>query len=150
MVFHSFSRITMVATPKSFLNPFSFLGCLPVAISVATAGDSTGDSRESSHLIRYAHLMWFFLMFSFPLLLFVYSCIPMCLYIISFWVNCVLIIFSYVDRCFGIALLAWEIFWLFCRRGFGYASFSRHTHIVHIMSGALYPGLCNLELKGNV
>ena len=32
--------------------------------------------------------------------------------------------------------------------GFGYASSSLHTHIVHIMSGALYPGLCNLELRG--
>jgi len=26
----------MVATPNLFLNPFSFFGCLPVAISVAT------------------------------------------------------------------------------------------------------------------
>ena len=34
--------------------------------------------------------------------------------------------------------------------GFGYASSSLHTHIVHIMSGALYPGLCNLELEGIV
>jgi len=34
--------------------------------------------------------------------------------------------------------------------GFGYASFSLHTHIVHIMSGALYPSLCNLELEGIV
>ena len=34
--------------------------------------------------------------------------------------------------------------------GFGYASFSLHTHIVHIMSGALYPGLCNLEWEGIV
>ena len=25
-----------------------------------------------------------------------------------------------------------------------------HTHIVHIMSGALYQGLCNLELEGIV
>jgi len=24
---------------------------------------------------------------------------------------------------------------------------SLSTHIVHIMSGALYPGLCNLELE---
>jgi len=57
MVFHSFPKITMVATPKSFLNPFSFSVRLPVAIPVATAGDSTGDARESSHLIRYANLM---------------------------------------------------------------------------------------------
>jgi len=27
---------------------------------------------------------------------------------------------------------------------------SPHTHIVHIMSEALYPGLCNLELEGIV
>jgi len=57
--------------------------------------------------------------------------------------------FAYFD-IYGIALLAWEIFWLFCRWGFGYASFSLHTHIVHIMSGALFPGLCNLELEGIV
>jgi len=34
--------------------------------------------------------------------------------------------------------------------GKGYASFSLHTHIVHIVSGALYLGLCNLELEGIV
>ena len=31
--------------------------------------------------------------------------------------------------------------------GFGYASSSLHTHIVHIMSETLYSGLCNLELE---
>jgi len=34
--------------------------------------------------------------------------------------------------------------------GLWYASLSLHTHIVHIMSEALYPGLCNLELEGIV
>jgi len=57
MVFHSFPKITMVATPNLFLNPFFFSVRLSVVILVATAGDSTGDSRESSHLIRYANLM---------------------------------------------------------------------------------------------
>jgi len=38
----------------------------------------------------------------------------------------------------------------FAGGGLGDASFSLHTHIVHIMSGALYPGLCNLELEGIV
>jgi len=36
MVFHSFSKITVVATPNIFLNPFSFSVRLPVAILVAT------------------------------------------------------------------------------------------------------------------
>ena len=94
---------------QSLFKPVSFLVRRPVAISVATTGDSIGDYRESSHLIRYANLMWFFLMFSFPLLLFVYSSLHMCLYIFSFWVNCVWINFAYVDRYFGIALFAWEV-----------------------------------------
>jgi len=39
-----------VATPKSFFkNPFSFSVRLPVAIPVATAGNFTGEARESSH-----------------------------------------------------------------------------------------------------
>jgi len=40
-----------------FKTRFLFSIRRPVAIPVATAGDSTGDARESSHLIRNANLM---------------------------------------------------------------------------------------------
>jgi len=46
-----------VATPSFFSNLFSFLVRRLVAIPVATDGDSIGDARESSHLIRNANLM---------------------------------------------------------------------------------------------
>jgi len=37
------------------------------------------------------------------------------------------------------------------RKGFGYAlySFHTHTHYVHNMSGALYPGLSNFRNRGD-
>jgi len=84
MVFHSFPEIIMVANPNLFSNPISFSVRLPVVISVATDGDSAGEARESSHLIRYANWMWFFLMFSFLfificLLLSLFSCVYICL-----------------------------------------------------------------------
>jgi len=42
---------------------FLFLVRRPVAISVVTDGDSTGDVRESDHLFGRAKLMWFFFIF---------------------------------------------------------------------------------------
>ena len=73
----------MVATPKSFLNPFLFSIRLPVAIPVATAGDSTGEARESSYLIRYADWMWFsFFFFLFYLFIFFYFIIIIIIIII--------------------------------------------------------------------
>jgi len=61
----------------------------------------------------------------------------------------------------SLGIIVYELFCLFVTYLFGnfffilhvrlwYASLSLHTHIVHIMSGALYPGLCNLELEGIV
>jgi len=43
----------MVATPNSVFTKFVFLVRHPVAISVVTDGDSTGDFRELGHLIKY-------------------------------------------------------------------------------------------------
>ena len=52
---------------KLYFYKFFFLVRRPIAISVATDGDSTGDTRESGHLFECAKLMWFFLhIFSFP------------------------------------------------------------------------------------
>jgi len=53
----------MVATPKPLCTNFNFLVRRPLAISVATDGDSTGDARESDHLFGCAKLMWFFFIF---------------------------------------------------------------------------------------
>ena len=57
--------------------------------------------------------------------------------------------FAYFDIYFGIALFAWEVSG-YSVGGVWVSSSSLHTHIVHIMSEALYPGLCNLELEGIV
>ena len=46
-----------------FLQILIFLVRRPVAISVATDGDSTGGARESDHLFGCAKLMWFFFIF---------------------------------------------------------------------------------------
>jgi len=46
----------MVATPNSVFTKFYFLVHRPVAISVATDGDSTRDARESNHLFGCARL----------------------------------------------------------------------------------------------
>jgi len=54
----------MVANPNSiFLQNFNFLVRRPVAISVVTDGDFTGDARESDHLFGCAKLMRFFFIF---------------------------------------------------------------------------------------
>jgi len=53
----------MVATPNSVFTNFIFLVHRPVAISVVTDGDSTGDARESDHLFGCAKLMWFFFIY---------------------------------------------------------------------------------------
>ena len=53
----------MVATPNSVFTNFIFLVRRPVAISVATNGDSTGDVRRLDHLFGCAKLMWFFFIF---------------------------------------------------------------------------------------
>jgi len=53
----------MVTTPKPLFSNFNFLVRRPVAISVVTDGDSTGDARESDHLFGCARLMWFFFIF---------------------------------------------------------------------------------------
>jgi len=48
------------------------------------------------------------------------------------------------------------VFGMIVRWGFGYTLYSpfrhthTHTHFVHYMSGALYPGLSCLELEGIV
>jgi len=54
--------------------------------------------------------------------------------------------FSYFVR-----YLPGKFFGCFAGGGYGmHHSPSTHTHIVHIMSEALYLGLCNLELEGMV
>jgi len=55
----------MVATPNYVFYKFLFLVRRPVAITVATDGDSTGDGREADHLFGCAKLMWFFFIFFF-------------------------------------------------------------------------------------
>jgi len=66
MVFHSFPKNNCGGDSQSlFKTRFLFSVRLPVAIPVATAGDSTGEARESSYLIRYADWMWFSLFLSF-------------------------------------------------------------------------------------
>ena len=112
----------MVANPNLFSNPFSFLVHRPVAIPVATNGDSTVEARESSHLIKYANLIWFSFMFSFPIL---FVCIFLSL-------------FAFVYICFleylGVDCFPYFVIYLpgkfsYCfAGGFGYASFSLHTH----------------------
>ena len=77
-----------------------------------------------------------------------------CLYIIIFILICIYLSIG-IFRCELFSLFcyisAWEIFWLFCRWGLGmHHSPFTHTHIAHYMSGALYPGLSNLELEGIV
>ena len=142
----------MVATPKSFLNSFLFLIRLLVAIPVATAGDSTGEARESSYLIRYADWMWFSFFFSFffiylfsfisffplsfislllLLLLLLLFCLFFYLYIlVSILIYLYLSLGMIVCNLFRIFcyISAWEVFWLFCRWGLWYASSSLHTH----------------------
>ena len=56
--------------------------------------------------------------------------------------------FAHFDRYFEIALSAWEIFWCFAGGVWVCIILPSHTHIMHIMSEALYPGLCILELEG--
>jgi len=92
MVFHSFPKITVVATPNLFLNPFFFSVRLPVAILVATANDFTRDARESSHLIRYETWCGFSLCFISSFFLFVYYCLYMHVYIFVSWNNCLWIV----------------------------------------------------------
>ena len=60
--------------------------------------------------------------------------------------------FVYFDVYFGIALyLPGKFSGCFAGGGLGmHHSPFTHTHIAHYMSGALYPGLSNLELEGIV
>ena len=52
-----------MVTPNSVFTNFIFLVRRPVAILVATDGDSIGDARESDHLFGCGKLMWFFFIF---------------------------------------------------------------------------------------
>ena len=73
----------------SFYKNFIFLVRHPVAISVVTNGDSTGDFRELGHLIKYIKLMWLFQIFFFVfLLLFFFS-----LFSFSFFFFCPIFMF---------------------------------------------------------
>jgi len=95
----------MVATPKSFLNPFLFSIRLPVAIPVATAGDSTGEARESSYLIRYADWMWFsFFFFLFYLFIFFYFFFSPFFYFIIIIIIIIIIILSLFFICIFLSL----------------------------------------------
>jgi len=85
----------MVVTPNLFLNLFSFLVRRLVAILIATDGDATGDARESSHLIRYANWMWFFLIFSLSFYLYIHVSICMCKHL-------------------SLVIIVCELFFLFC------------------------------------
>ena len=80
-----------------------------------------------------------------------YSFLYMCLYIFASWINCVWITFfisMYILElhyiCLGNFLVVLQVGVWVC------IILPSHTHIMHIISGALYPGLCNLELKGIV
>jgi len=96
---------------KSLFFPKKNLVRHPVAISVATDGDSTGEARESGHLVGCAKLMWFFFIFFLPLLFF------KSFYLIFFyiWNSCICMFFILV---FGIIF----------KCGFGYTLYSPFTH----------------------
>ena len=86
-------------------------------------------------------MVFHYVLFPLSFYLYILVSISICIYLSLGMIVCKLFILLYIS--------AWEIFWLLCR-WVGYASLSLHTHIMHIMSGALYPGLCNLELEGIV
>jgi len=73
------------------------------------------------------------------IIVFICMCIYLSLGIIVYELFCLFV--TYLSGNFCVAIL---------HVGLWYASLSLHTYIVHIMSGALYPGLCNLELEGIV
>jgi len=83
MGFHSFPKIAVVATSNLFLKPVFFFGSPSGRDSGCDSWRLHWDARESSHLIRYANLMWFFIIFSFLflfifLLLSLFACVYIC------------------------------------------------------------------------
>jgi len=131
----------MVVTPKFVFANFILVRC-PIAISVATDGDSTREAREFDNLFGCAKLMWFFFIFFLSPFFFLFRYVYSCLFLIFGIVVCV---YSLV---FGIIVM-----W-----GFGYTLYSffthththTHTHFIHYMSKALYLGLSCIELEGIV
>jgi len=133
----------MVATPNLFQTRFLFSVRRPVAIPVATDGDSTGEVRESSHLIKYANLIWFSLMFSFPI---IFVCI---------FLSLSAFVYVYLLEYFGVNCFPYFVIYLpgkfsDCFAGrFGHAfSPFTHTHCAYHEWGPI-PGSVYLRIRGD-
>jgi len=127
----------MVATPNSvFFLQILFLVLCPVAISVATDGNSIGKLESQTiyldvqNLYGFSSYFFFLTFFLFRYLyfyLFIFRII-VCVYSSLFW---------YLELLGGLSLGI-------------HCILPSHTHFVHYMSGTLYLDLSCLELEGIV